>query len=444
MLKTGIRLLLRKFPLGRGLSLMVVAGSVAWWVAPKVIEKKKPAWPRSEVARILGDDFRSSRYPASVSLPVPEIPEAQPFKVDYTIDFELQGKMEQLFQSYKPDYGAFVAVDADTGRVLSLISFSRHPNNYGHLALQARFPAASIFKIVTASAALDSRLLQPDSVIPFDGAPHTLYRKNVNKTHFNRWTRYVTLQQAFAKSINTVFGKIGAFQVGSGLLDSYAKRFGFNGVMDTDMPAESGRVNVPKDDPWGVAEVASGFTHESRLSPLHGALIGAAAANDGLLMTPYVVERFTNAAGLPVYEGAPIAGTRVLSPEGAASLRELMQATVENGTSRKSFRRLRGLRRIDELEVGGKTGSLMAKGEPRGKVDWFVGYARIPSADPKRPEGIRIGLAALTVNVKQWTVKSSWLAGRFVELYHQRMPALQQLADQREAARVPAAARPGG
>lgn len=414
---------------------------LVWWVSPKVAPKEKKSWPRHEVARILGQDFRSSRYPASVDVPLPEIPEARPLKVAYTLDFELQGKMEQLFQSYKPDYGAFAAIDAETGRVLSLVSFSRQPNDYGHLALQARFPAASIFKIITAAAALDSRLLQPDSVIPFDGGSHTLYRKNVNATRFNRWTRYVTLEQAFAKSINTVFGKVGLFHVGPGLLRDYATRFGFNGTMDTDLPAESGRVLVPRDDDWGVAEVASGFTSESMLSPLHGALIGAAIANDGVLVAPYVVESMTDNAGLAVYQGKANEGTRVLTLEGAAELRELMQATVSDGTSRKSFRTLRGLRRIDELEVGGKTGSLTAISEPRGKVDWFVGYARIPSSDPSRPEGTRIGIAALTVNVKHWTVKSSWLAGRFVELYHSRTPARMKVVSGIAPAREPASGR---
>jgi cell division protein FtsI/penicillin-binding protein 2 len=440
-----MRLLLRRVRFWKALSALALVVACAWWLAPKVapvVGMGDKPWPRQEVARVLGDEFLSSRYPASVSTaPAADADRGTQLNVEYTLDFELQETMEKLFQSYRPDYGAFAAVDAETGRVLSLVSYGKSAHSYGHLALQARFPAASIFKIITAAAALDSKLMQPDTVIPFDGASHTLYRRNVRETRYNRWTRYVTLEQAFAKSINTVFGKVGVFHVGSNLLQDYAARFGFNSQLDTDLPAQAGSTGSPKDD-WEIAEMASGYNRDSSLSPLHGALIGGTIANDGVFVPPYVVEKLTDGKGKLLYSGTPEAGTRAISPEGAEELRELMQATVASGTSRQSFRKLRGLRRIDELEVGGKTGSLTG-GEPRGKVDWFVGYARIPSPDiQKNPNGIRIGIAALTVNVKKWTVKSSWLAGRFVELYHSRLPKrLEMAAGQGGENREPASSK---
>jgi beta-lactamase class D len=78
-----------------------------------------------------------------------------------------------------------------------------------------------------------------------------------------------------------------------------------------------------------------------------------------------------------------------------------MQATVIQGTGRKSFRSLVKNSQFMELELGGKTGSLHGD-EPKGKVDWFVGYAI--SGEEK------IAIAAITVNKKYWTVKSAYLA----------------------------------
>ena len=78
-----------------------------------------------------------------------------------------------------------------------------------------------------------------------------------------------------------------------------------------------------------------------------------------------------------------------------------MEATITQGTSKKSFRSLVKDRKFRELIVGGKTGSLTGD-NPRGKVDWFVGYAM--------NENQKIAIAALTVNVDYWTVKSSFLA----------------------------------
>ena len=78
-----------------------------------------------------------------------------------------------------------------------------------------------------------------------------------------------------------------------------------------------------------------------------------------------------------------------------------MEATITQGTSRKSFRSLVRDRHFRELVVGGKTGSLTGD-DPKGKVDWFVGYAM--------NENQKIAVAALTVNVHFWTVKSSFLA----------------------------------
>ncbi len=328
-------------------------------------------------------------------------------KVQYTIDPKLQKTMESLFKSYSPDYGAFVALDAVTGKVLSLISYSRESGMSGNLALKASFPSASVFKVVTATAAIESRKIAPETVIPFNGRNHTLYKGQILKSNITRWTHFITFKEAFAHSINTVFGKVGAFTVGQSGLKTYADRFGFNRKIAADLPVQEGRAPIPQ-DAWGLAETASGYTIENTMSPILGALIAAAVANNGVMMEPFVVQSLTKSDGSHVYSGAPKVAGVTMDTSTAHQLRTLMKETVLHGTSRSSFR---GFFKSSFalLDVGGKTGSLTGY-DPKGKYDWFVGYAG--SANHK------IAIAALTIHEKQWRVKSSYLARRAIESFY--------------------------
>lgn len=327
--------------------------------------------------------------------------------VQYTIDSDLQQTMEKLYRQYRPDYGAFAAVDPDTGAVLAMVSHSNDPSLKDNLAIRATFPSASIFKVVTAAAALSKTSLEPDSVIPFTGANHTLYKSHVLKAADpSRWVRHMTFSEAFARSVNTIFGRIGAHKLGAGPMREFADRFGFDQDLGADFPLQVGRAEI-QNDAWELAEAASGYTKDNTMSPVHGALIAAAVANGGRLMEPHLIASAYLPDGTPVYEAKPTQVRQSIDANTASELKELMRATITKGTSRKSFRGFaKGIFR--STDVGGKTGSLTGD-NPKGKVDWFVGYAD--------HRGRRIAVAALTINEKLWRVKSSWLARRSMETY---------------------------
>src|SRR5690606_12989004 len=90
-------------------------------------------------------------------------------RVSYTIDPRMQEEMEKLIRLWKPDYCAFVAMDAVTGEILTLVSYSNRNPDIGNLALRASFPAASVFKVVTAAAAVEEEVLTPDSLVSYNG-----------------------------------------------------------------------------------------------------------------------------------------------------------------------------------------------------------------------------------------------------------------------------------
>lgn len=321
--------------------------------------------------------------------------------VQYTFNPTLQNAANKLLKMYKPDYASIVAMDAKTGKVLALANYLKEDTTPGNLAIKATFPAASVFKIIPAAVALDKYSLESSLLIPFNGASHTLYRKNVMSDVTNRWTRSISLKQAFAQSVNTFFARLALKKMEPDDLKEYAEKFQFNKPIVTDFPIDTSKAVIPNEKNYELAEVASGFNKVNTLSPVQGAMIAAAIADEGIMRTPYIVESLTNEEGKIVYQAEPSEISRPLTPEGAEKMRELMQATIVQGTSRKSFRPLVKNHQFMALELGGKTGSLTGD-EPKGKVDWFVGYAI--HGDQK------IAISAITVNKKYWTVKSAYLA----------------------------------
>ena len=358
---------------------------------------------KERVAEALRSSASVNSFPDELDLEVGR--QKKRVRIQYSFENKLQKVMEDLIHSYGPDYGAFVALDPRTGRVLSLVSYSRQ-GLQDNFALRATFPSASVFKVVTAAAAIGEGKASPETVIPYNGRNHTLYRGQVMQSKITPWTRFITLKEAFAHSINTVFGKIGAFSVGPEELRQYAGRFGFNRRIAADMPMQEGRAWIPNDI-WGLAESASGFTRDNTMSPLQGALIAASVANQGIMMEPFLVQSMHGADGALLYSAQPRVASIAMDAETAAGIKELMKETVLHGTSRGSFRGFfkKGLSLLD---VGGKTGSLTGT-DPQGKYDWFVGYA---DSGPTR-----IAVAALTISEKKWRVRSSYLARRAIESY---------------------------
>ena len=379
------------------------------------IVNQRKSLTKASLAEMLRDSAAFFQFPAEVEIPAELVrntfgkDDKLKIKMHYAFDAHLQEAMQTLFKQYHPDYGAFVAMDAQTGQVLSMVSYSQKPNQ-PNLTLRATFPSASVFKVVTAAAAIETQRYSADTVIPFNGRSHTLYRNQIfgAGNRQNRWTRYISLKEAFAKSINTVFGRIGAFAVGPTEMREYADRFGFNRPVLADFPVQEGKAAIT-DDPWGLAEASSGFTTGNTMSPMQGAMIAASVANGGVMMEPYIVSDVTGVDGADIYKAEPKISSLAMDSATSLEVRKLMNETVRRGTSSHSFRGF-FKREFAGLDVGGKTGSLTGF-DPPGKYDWFVGFA------DSGTDGHKIAVAALTVHEKVWRVKSSYLARRAFESY---------------------------
>ncbi len=299
------------------------------------------------------------------------------FVIETTIDADLQSfAFSKLEQAHAP-LAALAALEPATGRVRALVSFSSLEDAINY-AVTPAFPAASIFKMVTAAAAMEAGGLTPASKIPFNGRSHTLYRGQL-KNKKNKWTRTPSLADSFARSVNPVFGKLALNRVGPGVLEEFALRFGFNQAIRFELAVDPSRVKVPVDDAYALAEIGSGFNRETTLSPLHGALMAAAVVKGGTMVEPSVVQRVRmteqGRTEREVYQSQTRVLRQVFSPQTAEDMRRLMRATIKRGTCRSYFRRASRDRVLKALDIGGKTGSI---NDPTGRyrIDWFVGYAQ--------------------------------------------------------------------
>lgn len=373
---------------------------------------EKQDWVVQEVSsRIRGKEF-----PKSIN------DGRENFAIEYTLNDQLQHEAERLLSAYKPDFGAIVVVEARTGKVRAMASYERGEKIGENLAIRGTFPAASIFKMVTAAAAVDRRGMDPEGLIHFNGGSHTLYRRNAMSTVVNRWTREVSLREAFARSFNTAFARVAFEKLQPQDLEEYAFRFGFNRQIHGDLLFDQSVTEIPSEKNFHMAEIASGFNRVTKMSPLHGALMAATIANDGKMPKVQMIEKVTDQSNRVVLEGAPATDFDVLTADGNDKMKVLMEETIVSGTSRKSFKHLRRDRRFREVELGGKTGSLTGT-NPRGKTDWFVGYAI-------GDNGEKLAIAAVTVHEKLWRVKSSILAQSVVRRHFRDMEAWVARHDQ--------------
>lgn len=292
-------------------------------------------------------------------------------EVETSLDEDLQNYLlSKMDRKNSRDIG-IVVMEADTGRILAMAGFDK-TGAAGNPCLRSNFPAASIFKIVTAASAVDHCNYTADSTMHFNGYKHTLYKRQLTDK-INKYTNSVSFKDAFAQSINPVFGKIGESRLGKSLLEKYADTFKFNEPLDFDLSLLPSHFHI-NDDSYDWAEIASGFNRDTTISPLHGAVMASAILNDGRMVTPSIVDRIFDDKGKVLYHGQPSWERQAMSAKASTVLDQMMQTTIKTGTARKSFRGYQKDKILSRLDIGGKTGSMGNKTHEI-RYDWFVGFA---------------------------------------------------------------------
>ncbi|MFE9839794.1 peptidoglycan D,D-transpeptidase FtsI family protein [Streptomyces sp. NPDC005551] len=315
---------------------------------------------------------------------------AAPGDVVTTIDPDVQ---KAAYEALGDKKGAAVAIDPETGRILAAVStpsydpgllstgndsvWKKLTRSSGkpmtNRALRQPLPPGSTFKLVVAAAALEDGLYadvdtRTDSPNPYTlpGTTRVLANENASAPCEN-----ASIRVALQYSCNNVFARM-AVALGQDKVRAMAERFGFDDETQ-DVPVRAYPSGYPKDmDPAQTALTGIG-QFDVTATPLQMAMVSAAVANDGKLVSPHMVARTSDADGnvLKDYDGSTET-RRIVSSATAGQLRSAMRTVVEDGTGTNA--------RIDGATVGGKTGTAQ-HGENNSKTPyaWFTSYAKSDS-----------------------------------------------------------------
>jgi cell division protein FtsI/penicillin-binding protein 2 len=187
-----------------------------------------------------------------------------------------------------------------------------------------------------------------------------------------------------------------------------ASRLGWGQSLPFDVPVATSTVTFPEDQ-LGFARTAAGFWNTT-LSPFQGLNLATTVANGGEMVRLFVVDSVKDKDG-EIYRGPTQRQVirRAMDPATAEAVTAMMESTVENGTSYRSFHDRNGRAYLPEIRVAGKTGTL-TKPTPEGPFyTWFVGFA--PSRKPE------VAISVLAANRAKWRVKATHLASDMLRVY---------------------------
>ena len=270
----------------------------------------------------------------------------------------------------KPSFDPNVLASHDTASVISaydaLIADPGNPlidrSITGNLN-----PPGSVFKLVVAAAALESGQYTADSQL---NNPASL-RLPGSDSVVSNWNRgrcpgagaTVTLKQALRESCNIPFAELG-LALGRQALLTQAKKFGFNSSFEIPMTTAASTFPTVMDDPQTM--LASFGQFDVRATPLQIAMVSAAIANGGKVMSPTLLQSVLDPTLTSLFGFQATQYSQAISAQTAASLTEMMVDGVNNGLARNA--------RISGVQVAGKTGTA-ENGVGQPYTFWFTGFA---------------------------------------------------------------------
>jgi peptidoglycan glycosyltransferase len=332
----------------------------------------------------------------------------QEIKIGYSFSPALQAEVKKILRKYNTDSSSVVIIDMKTGAVLSAVTFDGPAKKFNDISpFISKEPAASLFKIVTASALLESKKLNASTPFYFKGKKTTLYKKQIF-TDLHEGKIQTDLTRAFAHSNNPAFAKAALNLISPSLLLTHAKQYGFNVTKWGLGLFPNALASNPEND-YEFAELASGFNTSTVITPVQAALLAGIIANDGVAVPARVVGQFQDEEGVFDASDINIGNThKIIDSVAVKGLSTMMRATLVMGTASKPFRSL--LRKYShKYQFGGKTGSITGK-NPVGKREWFAGYVK-----GNTPDSSRYAVSVLNIYKKKWYIKASHLAAEIVE-----------------------------
>jgi len=296
--------------------------------------------------------------------------------------------------------GAVVALDPQTGRVKVMASVPGYDPNLLRSAKATSalnsapgapllnrttaglYPPGSTFKVVAATAAIDSGLFEPSSVVNGDNGV-VISGVPLNNDGGEAYGD-IDLTTALTQSVNTVWAQVGE-RVGKRRMNRYMERYGFGSPVVVDLPADerlasgdyctvNGRRKIVSATASCVDIGRTAIGQDKLLTtPLQMAMVASAIANRGVLMRPAIGTRTIDPEGRTAYQNKPEQFSRVMSAASADKLTAMMTRVVQEGTGTAAA--------LDGIDVAGKTGTAERDVINNITQPWFIAFA--PATDPQ-------------------------------------------------------------
>jgi penicillin-binding protein A len=288
--------------------------------------------------------------------------------------------------------GSVVALDPRTGAVKVMVALPDYDDNNPdakgpnistfNRATQSGYPPGSTFKVVTATAAIDSGQYTSNSTVN-GNSPVTISGVPLSNDS-NQSFGDIDLTTALPFSVNTVWAQV-AEHLGRATMTKYMQRFGFYSKPPLDYPPDQ----LSASNPWSSGAHPHRYPPASRnvdigrvgigqgglqVTPLQMAMVAAAVANGGKLMAPHLTDRVVDQDGRTVQTIKPAAYNQVMKPSTAQQVAQMMKRVVEEGTGTPA--------QLGGIDVAGKTGTAQIGVVGSNLTQpWFIGFA--PVQNPK-------------------------------------------------------------
>lgn len=328
--------------------------------------------------------------------------------IDEVIQRYLEDALEQVYVDSKGVGAHGVVMDVNTGAILAMASLPNFdPNDPNYLTdddeskLEETYPdederedarknlrysrwrnfivsdtyePGSVFKIVTAAAALEENVYSPDAKFTCTGRIQVSDR--IIQCHKRDGHGTQDLKQGLMNSCNPLFITVGQ-KLGKDKFFEYFEAFGFTEKTGIDLPAENlpvAGVNYHSLSKMGIVELSSSsFGQSFQVTPLQMITAISAIANGGKLMTPYVVDKQLDENGNVISQTEPTVRRQVVSEQTASMVADMMEAVVTSGTGKNAY--------VAGYRVAGKTGTSQKLGKKGEYVASFGCFA--PADDPE-------------------------------------------------------------
>jgi penicillin-binding protein A len=315
-------------------------------------------------------------------------------KVLLSIDPELQ---QIAFDALDGRAGSIVVMEPSTGRILALVSsptfdpnlLAQHQTSavldyYRELEADSAKPLSnraiagdqyfpgSVFKVLVTAAALESGRYQANSEFPNLPELRLPLSTSIVTNSGGRLCgsgETVSLETALILSCNIPFAELG-LELGEGAIGSMADDFGFGATLE--IPLRVTPSSFPRGMDQAQLMLSSFGQYDVRVTPLQVAMVSAAVANGGVLMTPTLVDQVLSPDLRVLEQTDPRVYSEPLSAQVASELTRIMTLGVSNGVANQAG--------VAGLQVAGKTGTAET-GIGEGRSFWFSGFA--PADDPQ-------------------------------------------------------------